>query len=216
MCPADCDTPIKVAELLRDDEIHVWHLGYQRSLGRAPLRELLAAYLHKPPQALSFVNGQYGRPALAAPDNHTVLGFNWSHSGDHALIAIGPGIVPGIDLEQLRERPRALQLARRYFSPQEAAALALLSEDKRSKAFLQIWTAKEAVLKAMGRGLAFGLHRLGFSRIEGQLRLSHLDGDDAAAWQLHQLDIHPALVATLAWRGPPRSIRLYSLAVARR
>src|SRR3546814_6405959 len=61
-------------------------------------------------------------------------------------------IVPGIDLERQRPRARALEIAERYFSADEAAALAALPAADRSVAFLELWTAKEAVLKALGRG----------------------------------------------------------------
>ena len=218
MHAADSSSPTKVAEHLRDDEIHVWRLAYQHKHGRAPLQTLLAAYLGKPAEALTFVDGEHGRPSLAAPDD-AAFGFNWSHSGGEALVAIGRGITPGIDLERMRERPRALQLAQRYFTTDEAAALAAVPDPRRSIAFLHLWTAKEAVLKATGRGLAFGLHRLSFSRFDEPLALHRLDGDDADAWQVHRLDLDSmfldsTLIATLAWRGSPRSIRLCTLAAA--
>ena len=199
-------TSSKVAEPLRDDEIHVWWLDYRREHGRAPLRAVLAAYLDATPESLAFLEGEHGRPTLAGP--HAGLAFNWSHSGDHALLAIARGIQPGIDLERLRPRPRALDLARRYFCADEAAALAALEPERRDDAFLALWTAKEAVLKATGRGLAFGLDRLQLAAPPAPARLLRLDGDDAAAWQLQSLETRPGHVASLAWRGPPRRVRL--------
>jgi 4'-phosphopantetheinyl transferase len=210
MRTTDDRTPAKVAEPLRDDEIHVWWLDYRREHGRAPLRAVLAAYLGEPPEALVFAEGEHGRPALAAP--HDGLAFNWSHSGGRAVLAVARGIAPGIDLERLRPRPRALEIAGRYFCADEAAALAALPPAQRDDAFLALWTAKEAVLKATGRGLAFGLDRLHFAMSPTAVRLLRLDGDDAGAWQLHPLDPDPGHVATLAWRGPPRRIRRRALA----
>lgn len=199
-------TPSKVAEPLHDDEIHVWWLDYRREHGRAPLRALLASYLHTTPEALALVEGEHGRPTLATP--HATLAFNWSHSGDHALLAIARGIQPGIDLERLRPRPRALDIARRYFCADEADALAALGPAQRDDAFLSLWTAKEAVLKATGRGLAFGLDRLQLAVPPAPSRLLRLDGDDATAWQLQSLVPAAGHVASLAWRGPPRRVRL--------
>jgi len=199
-------TPSKVAEPLHDDEIHVWWLDYRREHGRAPLRAVLATYLDAAPEALAFLEGEHGRPALAGP--HAGLAFNWSHSGDHALLAIARGIQPGIDLERLRPRPRALDLARRYFCADEVDALAALEPERRDDAFLALWTAKEAVLKATGRGLAFGLDRLQLTVPPAPSRLLRLDGDDATAWQLQSLAAAAGHVASLAWRGPPRRIRL--------
>ncbi|MFC5742224.1 4'-phosphopantetheinyl transferase family protein [Dyella tabacisoli] len=203
----------KVAEHLRDDEIHVWRLAYSHQQGRAPLRALLGAYLDHAAESLQLIDSEYGRPELAAPHAGR-LGFNWSHSGDQALIAVARDLVPGIDLEQLRDRPRALEIARRYFSPEESAALESLDLEARSAAFLELWTAKEAVLKALGRGLAFGLHRLNIVMQPDRLHLQWLDHDDAAQWQLQRLHLDAEHVGALAWRGPPRQIRHWTLAAA--
>lgn len=204
-------TLAKLAEHLRDDEIHVWRLDYQSQQRRAPLLKVLGAYLGVDEQQVVLTHGEYGRPALAAPHDQS-LGFNWTHSGSHALIAVGRGIAPGIDIERLRARPRALEIAARYFSQDEAAVLAALPDHVRPTAFLELWTAKEAVLKALGRGLAFGLDRLSVARRAGQLALDRLEGDDVAAWQLQHLPVGDALIGALAWRGDPRQIRLGTLA----
>jgi 4'-phosphopantetheinyl transferase len=212
MRTTDGQTPADIAQHLLDDEIHVWRLGYRRELGRAPLRALLAAYLGEPPESLLLIDGEHGRPALAAP--HESLAFNWSHSGDWALLAIARGIAPGIDLERWRQRPHVLEIAQRFFCAEEAAALAMLDAGQRTSAFLELWTAKEAVLKALGRGIAFGLERLRFTVPPAAPGLLWLDGDDASQWQLQRLPDDGDFVATLAWRGAPRRIRTWTLAAA--
>jgi len=203
----------KVAEPLHADEIHVWRLRRPRGTGRAPLLALLASYLGVTPDAVQLVAGEYGRPALD-PRHGGALDFNWSHSGEQALVAVARGIVPGIDLELRRTRARALEIARRFFTMEEAAWLGTLDGDLRQAAFLELWTAREAVLKALGRGLAFGLDRLAFRSDAGRLALQRLDGDDPAAWQLQRLDLGADAFAALAWRGAPQRIRLFTLADA--
>lgn len=200
-----------VAEALRDDEIHVWLVGYRASGGRLPLRVVLAAYLGIAADQVVFTDGVHGRPALAAMHDPSI-GFNWSHSGGRAVIAVGRHITPGIDLEQVRPRRRALALAERFFSADEAAALAALPVEQQELAFLDLWTAKEAVVKALGRGIAFGLDRFSVARTSDQLHLQHLQGDDADAWQLQRLGIADDLVAALAWRGEARRVRLGTFA----
>ncbi|HEY8683309.1 MAG TPA: 4'-phosphopantetheinyl transferase superfamily protein [Rhodanobacter sp.] len=211
MIALHAQTLADAAEHLHDDEIHVWQVAYQRQHGREPLRATLAAYLGIDTQDVTLTDGEHGRPALCAAHDPS-LGFNWSHSGQHALIAIGRGITPGIDLELLRARPNALEIAERFFSADEIALLAALAPIDRDVAFLELWTAKEAVLKALGRGIAFGLHRLSIVRNGDQLHLHRLDGEDVQAWQLQRLYIDAAQVAALAWRGDKRSIRLCTLA----
>src|SRR5512139_3797885 len=154
-------TALKLAEGLGDDEIHVWAIPYAPASGRAPLRRLLPRYLGTRADAVELADGTHGRPELAGLRRNE-LRFNWSHSGDRALVAIARSVQPGIDLEHCARRGArdVLALAHRFFAPQEAQALAALTAEERPSAFLQLWTVKEAVLKAQGRGLAYGLHRV--------------------------------------------------------
>ncbi len=211
MTATHAPTLANVAEHLRDDEIHVWQLDYQPQHGRQPLRSVLGAYLGITADRVTLTNGEHGKPALTEAHDPS-LGFNWSHSGSHALIAVARRIAPGIDLEQMRVRPRALEIARRYFSADETAALAALPVPARDAAFLDLWTAKEAVLKALGRGLAFGLDRLSIASTADRLILRRLEGDDVEAWQVQRLNVDATLVAALAWRGDVRRVRLGMLA----
>lgn len=204
------DVPAIVTEL-GDDTLHVWQLDYDIRRGRAPLLALLGAYLGRPAEALALVEGEHGRPRLS----DTLAGgldFNWSHSGECALVVLGRHVVPGIDVERRRARPRALEIARRYFHPAEADWLASLPPEAQADAFLSLWTAKEATLKALGRGIAFGLHRLRIGLASGQTELLWLDDDEAQAWQLQSLALDGSYLAALAWRGMPRKVQCRGLA----
>jgi 4'-phosphopantetheinyl transferase len=128
------------------------------------------------------------------------------------LIAVARGCAPGIDIERLRNRPHAMEIAARFFHPAEAAALAHIDQAGRSQAFLALWTGKEAVLKATGRGIAFGLHRLQLATPPAAPRVLWLEGDEAAQWQLHPLAVGSDHVASLAWRGAARAIEVHTLA----
>ena len=133
---------------------------------------------------------------------------------------IGWGIQPGkivvlpfgVDLERMRAHPKALPIARRYFSPDETALLASVTEPQRDRTFLELWTAKEAVLKALGRGLAFGLDRLSIGGSSELPVLGRLEGYEAGQWQLHRLALGADHIGSLAWQGEPRHIRLWTLA----
>ncbi|MEO5813309.1 MAG: 4'-phosphopantetheinyl transferase superfamily protein [Rhodanobacter sp.] len=202
-----------MTEHLGDDAVHVWHFAYQRADRRAPLLALLARYLGREPEAIRLVAGDHGRPQFD-PALDPTLDFNWSHSRSHAAVVLARHVAPGIDLERLRERANALPLAQRFFHPEEVAALVACPAGERSAAFLELWTAKEAVLKATGRGIAFGLHRLQVT-CRPVLHLGWLDGDDAAAWQLQRLQLDPGYVAALAWRGGARRVCVRRLASTR-
>lgn len=210
MSPTLPPDPAAAAALLDDQSLHVWHLGYRRAQGRSPLRRLLAAYLDTEPDDVRLVEDAHGRPRLQdAPARG--LDFNWSHSGEHALVAIARGVVPGVDIERRRPRRQALALARRFFDGAEVDALEALPEAARDDAFLELWTAKEALLKAHGRGIAYGLQRVLVAASPARLELLRFDGEDVDAWQLQRLALAPDLVAAVAWRGAKRRIRSASL-----
>ncbi|HEX7111331.1 MAG TPA: 4'-phosphopantetheinyl transferase superfamily protein, partial [Mizugakiibacter sp.] len=192
-------------------DVHVWRLPHHRGADRSALAALLAAYLGVPAATLVFVAGPHGKPALAPP--HDRLSFSWSHGGAYALAAVGCGVDLGVDLEQVRPRPRALELAERYFAAEEATALHALPDDAaRTQAFFVLWTAKEAVLKALGRGLAFGPARVAFALQAGRARPLAFAGEaaPAGAWQLHALAPAGGYVGAVAWRGGPRRVSTFA------
>lgn len=79
--------------------------------------------------------------------------FNYSHSRDWLALAVAQQPV-GLDIESTAREPRVEALVQRYFHANEQA----LSTDLCG--FLQIWTRKEAVLKAQGLGLRIELNSL--------------------------------------------------------
>lgn len=151
---------------------------------------------------LLITRSAHGRPMLQSP-----AGFdcNWSHSGDLLAFALAQGMRVGIDIEYLRPRPKALELARRHFTAAEAAWLAGRDGEARTRDFVRLWCAKEAVLKAHGRGLAFGLGRLAFGEDGGRLQLVECDPELGAPeqWQLLELQLPPGYLGMLAWRVSP-------------
>jgi 4'-phosphopantetheinyl transferase len=163
-------------------------------------RQWLSRELGLPDAALGLQRDAHGRPQLDLPRRgHDA---NWSHSGERLLVALAHGARVGADIEWLRPRPNAMTLARRFFTPAEAEALAALPHDQAERWFVRLWCAKEAVLKAHGRGIAFGLERLEFSPDGEGWRLSRCDPalGDPRDWRLHAFAPAPDYLATLAWR----------------
>lgn len=158
----------------------------------------LADRLGGTPEALPLSRDAHGRPRLGAQ----LAGYDlsWSHSGNGLLMAWAQGRRIGVDCEQLRSRPRALEIARRYFTQGETAWLVAQHDDVRDFAFLRLWCAKEAVLKAHGRGLAFGLDRLEFAEHGGALQLCACDPALGLpeAWAVREIRPAPGYVAALA------------------
>ncbi|WP_123770092.1 4'-phosphopantetheinyl transferase family protein [Vulcaniibacterium tengchongense] len=165
-------------------------------------RAWLAAQLGASAERLPLQRDGRGRPRLQPP--WADWDCNWSHSGEALAVALGRDVEVGIDLERLRPRARALELAARFFAAEEVAWLHQApSAAVRDHAFLRLWCAKEAVLKAHGHGLAFGLHRLRFADGGGALRLVACDPalGRPADWRLVELRPAPEYLGALAWRA---------------
>lgn len=130
-------------------------------VARAGLRRLLGEALAVAPDALTFEYGPLGKPQLtsASPSPCPPLHFNLAHSGDEAVLAVA-GAPVGIDLERVRPMPRLTAFAERWFHPRERERLAAATDADRLAAFFRVWTAKEAALKLLGRGVGDALPRL--------------------------------------------------------
>lgn len=165
---------------------------------RAAVRTLLAEWIGSRPQDLSFAIAPGGKPYVATPER--APRFSLSHTLDWAALAISDSVDPGLDIEQLR--PVREGLARRYFDPQEAAALDALPPERRQAAFFRIWTCKEAVVKASGEGIRRGLASfvVGLDDEGGITGLRSYDGarHSAETWWLRAFEPAPGLYAALA------------------
>lgn len=168
----------------------------------ALVRPWLADALGVDATDMTLMRNPRGRPQLRV-SGRPGLDANWSHSGDALLVALGEGVAVGVDIEWLRPRPQAMALAQRFFVTSEATALAKLPPAAAEAAFVQLWCAKEAVLKAHGHGLSFGLDRLEFAAREDGWALVACDpalgvpGD----WHLHAFAPLPGYLATVGWRA---------------
>lgn len=92
--------------------------------------------------------GEHGKPYLA---EHPRWHFSLSHSGEWAVCALSDAPI-GVDVE--RYRPLSyLALSRRYFTLAETEQLHECGDEEREALFFRLWTEKESVLKAIGRGL---------------------------------------------------------------
>lgn len=82
--------------------------------------------------------------------------FNVSHSGNYVIAAIAPKSRVGIDIEQMV--PVDLADFTAEFTAEELRSFA--ASDAPLAAFFRLWTLKEAVLKADGRGLNASLREM--------------------------------------------------------
>jgi 4'-phosphopantetheinyl transferase len=117
------------------------------------LRTLLAGYLNCEPRQVNILYESNGKPHLAAQRNEGSLQFSDSHSDTYAAFAFCRYSRIGVDIEKIRELPEMLEIVARHFTRRENAELLSCPEAGRVMLFYQLWTRKEAILKAQGEGL---------------------------------------------------------------
>jgi 4'-phosphopantetheinyl transferase len=116
-------------------------------VARAGTRRILSRLTGATPRELPIIEGEHGKPELAGGE----IEFNASHSGDLVGLAFARATPVGIDVERCRKLHDPLALARRYFS--EAELTFVETAEDTAAAFFIVWTAKEAIVKATGKGI---------------------------------------------------------------
>lgn len=148
---------------------------------------------------------QNGAPQLQEGKN--TLPINITHSGDFALAAAAPGHALGIDFETgIHDQ---FHLTRRICAPGEAERFQIHNEtvphERRARHLGQIWTLKEAILKAYRVGLIARLQDFEVEDITPTGR-AHF----RALAPLHEDIPHPLPLslwaAVTSWQGHPLSI----------
>lgn len=167
------------------------HLGSSRTAQRyaarrTALRVVLGAVLGEQPERVALELGPHGKPTLAGGHE---LAFSLAHRGDTAVIAVARTGLLGVDLESMRPTVSPQRLSGRFFDEREAATISALSPQLAQAAFLRCWTAKEAVLKAIGTGLTEPLRNVVVNADPREpLRLLEIPhGRGVADWTLHEL-----------------------------
>ncbi len=139
-----------------DEAVRVWLrriAGDPRQQARALLVDAVAGLLELPSSAIELAYEPAGRPYLTGAASGLHVGLSHTR-GWVALAATGLGPV-GVDIEVVRPLP-TVALARRWLRPEEASWVSDRPADQQTRAFLQLWTYKEAIGKAAGVGLRGG------------------------------------------------------------
>ncbi len=138
----------------------------------ALLRQCLAEVLRRAsddivPDDIMVGHEPGGRPVLVAPAAELWV----SLGGRDGMLAIAVSRLGpvGVDVETLARCEDGEAVAEALFAPAESAWLEALLPRRRPEAFARLWTGKEAVLKALGRGIIDGVADPDFA--------ARLDGD---------------------------------------
>jgi phosphopantetheine--protein transferase-like protein len=119
------------------------------------LRQMLGSYLEISPETIEFDHGLFGKPSISGYSRK--LFFNLSHSSGVSALAFDPEHEIGVDIERIDEKFEYEPIVRHFFTKEEMRYIQH-SKEEAEKRFYEIWTRKEAYLKAVGKGITKDLH----------------------------------------------------------
>lgn len=178
---------------------------------RAALRRILSRYLDLAPNQIGFSGNRYGKPELNIKNSDAALNFNFSSSWEIALCAVTRNREIGVDIEFIKGESANIEIAERYFSPDEISALKNIPEPLQSAAFFSVWTRKEAFIKAVGQGLSYPLQKFSVSIQPDEMTPSLIINDSLEndIWSLFSFSPHSDYAAALAIEGILPTLRFW-------
>jgi 4'-phosphopantetheinyl transferase len=176
-------------EMARANRFRFDHHRRRYQIAHGVLRILLANHLHCSPAAIAFTYSERGKPAIADHCQPQGLQFNLSHSEDLGIVGISRDRLIGVDVEYVREMDNLDSLVKRFFCAEEYQYFQQAPPQQQQQIFFQLWTAKEAYLKATGAGLAGGLDQVQLSL--SPLKFQSLPGniENLKDWDLFSCEL---------------------------
>jgi 4'-phosphopantetheinyl transferase len=118
---------------------------------RCLLRRIIADWKGIQPMQVTFRLGKNGKPFLCQSGG---LQFNISHTHGSAIFAFCHEFEIGIDIEHIERDADFDGVALKVFTTMEQNMLRQLNGREKRRGFFRLWTAKEAFMKATGRGFS--------------------------------------------------------------
>jgi 4'-phosphopantetheinyl transferase len=120
--------------------------------------QILADYCGCLSETLRFSYGPWGKPRIAVGGSRRLF-HSISHSGRRAAVAVCLDGEVGIDIEAVRPERRISDIVAYAFLPEEIAAVEASDAQERVTVFYDLWTKKEALIKAAGASVAVYMDR---------------------------------------------------------
>lgn len=171
-------------------------------VGRALLRHGLSLYAQVAPANWRFETNDHGKPRVASSCGANGPSFNVTNTRGMVACAVCQGGAIGVDVEGDTQRYDP-EVARRFFTSNETAAIESVPPEDRRERFLRTWTLKEAVVKATGLGLTCPLSAFDVQIDANPPQVVFTDRmlEDARYWQLFSLRLESGFHAAIAVRS---------------
>jgi 4'-phosphopantetheinyl transferase len=133
------------AELVKCGRFRQKHDSDRFIISRSAIKLIMGRYLKRKPALIEIETGENKKPYI----KDSPLFYNLSHSGDWIILAVSDSAI-GIDTEMVNNSFDFSDVINEYFSPAE---FSFITEENSAERFFMLWTRKEALTKATGKGL---------------------------------------------------------------
>ncbi|GAB3803994.1 hypothetical protein GCM10028819_34790 [Spirosoma humi] len=170
---------------------------------RGLLRVLTGRYTRQAPDQVRFTKDANNKPALLGTTGWQI---NVSHSGSWILLAVGK-VKLGVDVEQMQSAFSFDDILPASFSQEEQAYVRAGADSRRR--FYELWTRKEALVKATGKGMDDSFSRIpvlnGLHQTESHIIGGHGD------WQVTGFAISADYLGAVAYQATVETPKFYTL-----
>jgi 4'-phosphopantetheinyl transferase len=171
---------------------------------RGMLRLVLSGCLDAAAASIDLEVDEYGKPSVPGE-----LEFSVSYSGDMGLIVVA-GTPVGVDIEKVDPGKVTAEMVEEVFSQGERESYFGGDEAEDMAAFFRGWVRKEAIAKAVGKGLSCPLAQVG-SRLEQKSFTAVYEGSEWWTCELDRWRPEYEAALTAAWTGREPDVTLRSL-----
>lgn len=184
-----------------------------RGAMRGLVRLILSRYLPDLPSRLPLTVEAQGRPTLAADYPGPRIHWSLSHTEGKLVLAVAMSSRIGVDMESMAREIPVDALSKRFFSEYETNNLLEMKAQERREVFLRYWTAKEAVAKATGHGLASSLKQCEVDWVIGASSAAVRDTLDSRCglWPVRFFEVYSGYGAALTVDGDTRSVGFWTV-----
>lgn len=195
-----CRALLTIEECSKVDRFKFTRNKQQYLMTRAMLRSVLSFYDGNiRPEEWQFNINEHGKPYICNSSLAIPLKFNISHTEKMIVLAIVLDQEIGVDVEYFPRMNDVLEIAKGFFSTLEVEQLFALPPEQQKARFFDLWTLKEAYVKARGTGLSVQFNSFSFSfSNEGIAMIFHQEPEQQHEpwkfWQISPSDQHKIAV----------------------
>lgn len=189
---------LQANEIMRYERLVQQRHRLEFMLGKWLTRICLSEYTGLAIGDWHFIYNAYGKPQPREGLGVQAPFFTLSHSHGRAVVAVSRTPELGIDIEFTGRKRRVAKIAHRYFANEEIRALLALPDSVQQSRFYELWSLKEAYIKARGLGLAIPLKSFAYTFSKNRVGLNEITKSSAAQWRWQIWQLHTGLPYALA------------------